>query len=152
MSQLKIECARRQLGTALYLYLRDFDPVSVHCLSNGGCELIEYQVEKVGAEPIMSHILKTQPHRTKKEVRTLQRQYWNAFKHALTRGGSEREDDNLLSSFTDLENDAALFVGWADYARATKMMPIEAQVQHMWWITLNPDKIDPRHPIAQCEY
>jgi hypothetical protein len=152
MSQFKIECARRQLGTALDLYLRDLDPVSVHCLANGGCELIEFQAKKAGAEPLMSHILTTQPHRTIEEVRTLQRQYWNAFKHALTHGGGEREDDDLLSRFTDLENDAALFVGWVDYGRATKTMPIEAQVHHMWWITLNPDKIDPKHPIDPSEY
>ena len=48
MSRLKIECARRQLGTALDLYLRDLDPVSVHCLANGGCELIQFHAAKAG--------------------------------------------------------------------------------------------------------
>jgi len=41
MSKLKIECARRQLGTALNLYLRNLDPGSVHCLANGRCELVQ---------------------------------------------------------------------------------------------------------------
>ena len=61
MSDLKIECARRQLGTALHLYLRDLDPVSVHCLANGGCELIEFYAKKAGAKPFVLHILETQP-------------------------------------------------------------------------------------------
>jgi hypothetical protein len=51
MSQLKIESARRQLGTALALYLSDHDPVSVHCLAGGGCEVIEFYAKKAGSEP-----------------------------------------------------------------------------------------------------
>jgi hypothetical protein len=149
MSRLKIECARRQLGTALDLYLRDRDPVSVHCLVNGGCELIEFYAKKAGAQPFVSHILQTQPHLDIKALRKVQRQYWNAFKHALERHGrAEREDHELLSSFTDEQNDAALFIGWFDYAQATKMMPIEAQVHQIWWIALHPDKLDPNHANA----
>jgi hypothetical protein len=151
MSQFKIECARRQLGTALDLYLRDLDPVSVHCLANGACELIEFYVKKAGAEPLVSHILQTQPHLDIEVIKRMQRKYWNAFKHATTRGGEERQDDELLSMFTDQENDAALFVGWVDYGRATKMMPIEAQIHHMWWITLNPDKVEPTYPMTEYD-
>ena len=112
MSQYKIECARRQLGTALDLYLRDLDPVSVHCLANGGCEVIEFYAEKAGAQPFVSHILQTQPHLDMKKIKTIQRQHWNAFKHAITRGGEERQDDDLLSKFTDVADDAVLFVRW----------------------------------------
>jgi hypothetical protein len=75
MSFLKIETARRQLGTALALYLQDKDPVSVHCLAGGGCELIEYFAKKAGGEPFTSHILKTWPDLNIKEVRRLQRQF-----------------------------------------------------------------------------
>ena len=62
VSDLKIESARRQLGTALTLFLRNVDPVSVHCLAGGGCELIEFYAKKGGAEPFTSHILETWPH------------------------------------------------------------------------------------------
>jgi hypothetical protein len=146
MSRLKIESARRQLGTALALYLDDRDPVSVHCLAGGGCELIEFYAKKAGAEPFTSHILKTQPDLDIRELRKLQRQYWTAFKHATHRhGGQERDDDKLLSRFSDEQNDAALFIGWYDYALATKTMPVEAQVQQAWYIALHPTKLDPRH-------
>jgi hypothetical protein len=30
---------------------QDHDPVSVHCLVGGGCELIDYYAKKAGAEP-----------------------------------------------------------------------------------------------------
>jgi hypothetical protein len=149
MSDLKIECARRQLGTALDLYLRDLDPVAVHCLANSGCELIEFYAEQAGAEPFVSHILKTQPNLNIQDVRRMQRQYWNAFKHAATRAGGreERQDDELLARFTDEVNDAALLVGWVDYNRATRTMPIEAQVHHVWYAMLHPEKLDPKHRV-----
>jgi len=57
----KIEIARRQLGTALALYLQDQDPVSVHCLAGGGCELIEYYAKEAGAKPLTSHIMEVMP-------------------------------------------------------------------------------------------
>jgi hypothetical protein len=149
MSDLKIECARRQLGTALHLYLRDLDPVSVHCLANGGSELIEFYAKKAGAKPFVLHILETQPKLDIKALRKAQRQYSNAFKHALERHGvKERDDDKLLSSFTDEQNDVALFIGWYDYEQATKKMPVEAQVHQLWWIALHPDKLDPNRANA----
>jgi len=94
----------------------------------------------------VSHILETRPDLDIKALKTVQRKYWNAFKHALERhGGDERDDDELLSSFTDEQNDVALFIGWYDYAQATKMMPVEAQVHQIWRIALHPDKLDPKH-------
>jgi hypothetical protein len=152
MSRIKIECARRQLGTALALYLRDRDPVSVHCLANGGCELIEFYAKKAGGKPFVSQILETQPKLDIKALRKVQREYWNAFKHAIERhSGEERDDDKLLSSFTDEQNDVTLFIGWYDYAQATKKMPIEAQVHQMWWIALHPDKLDPKRAGALAD-
>jgi hypothetical protein len=108
MSHLKIEAARRQLGHALDLFLQDRDPVSVHCLAGGGCELIEYHATKAGGEPFTSFMLKTNPDLDIKTIRKRQRQYWTAFKHATTHEGDERDDDHLLSRFTDENNDVAL--------------------------------------------
>lgn len=146
MSQLKIECARRQLGTALDLYLRDLDPVSVHCLANGGCEVIDFYAKKAGGEPYMSHVMKTYTKLKIEEVRKEQRKYWTAFKHA-TKGGKERRDDELLSMFTDEQNDTALFIGWFNYAQATRTMPIEAQIHQIWWMALHPEIVDPKNAI-----
>lgn len=126
---LKIEGARRQLGTALAFYLDDLDPVSVHCLAGGGCEVIEFYAEKSGGSPFKNHILETATDLDIEELRRLQRQYWNAFKHATRRKGKdwvERDDEELLSQFTDEQNDHALYIGWHDYAQSTKTMPIEA--------------------------
>jgi hypothetical protein len=146
MSKLKVASARRQLGTALSLYLQDLDPVSVHCLAGGGCELIEYYAKKAGAQPFASHILKTFPDMKISEVRRLQRQYWSAFKHATHQhSGEERDDHELLKRFTDSQNDHVLFIGWYDYAAAANAMPIEAQVHQIWYLALYPEKLAAEH-------
>ena len=146
--QLKIESARRQLGTALALYLADEDPVSVHCLAGGGCEVIEFYASKAGREPFVTHILSENSDFNITKLRNLQRQYWNAFKHATRKareGQVERDDETLLAGFNDEQNDVALFIGWTDYARATGTMPIEAQVHQAWYLAKNPSKLNPKH-------
>jgi hypothetical protein len=146
MSNLKIESARRQLGTATALYLQDHDPVSVHCLAGGGCELIEYYAKKVGAQPFTSYMLKSRPDLDIAKLRKIQRQYWNAFKHAThLRDEKERNDDELLLRFTDEQNDDVLFIGWYDYAQAVNAMPVEAQVHQAWYLALHPEKLDPKY-------
>src|SRR5262249_3815550 len=71
----KIEAARRQLGTALALYLKDSDPVSVLCLAGGGCEVIEHFAKKAGGKPFASHMLETHPHLDSAKLHQIQRQY-----------------------------------------------------------------------------
>lgn len=147
MSNLKIASARRQLGTALALYLQDLDPVSVHCLAGGGCELIEYYAKKAGAQPFTAHALKTFPELKIQGIRKLQREFWNAFKHATHQHtGEERSDDDLLMQFSDEQNDHALFIGWYDYVGATNVMPIEAQVHQAWYLAMHPDKLASQFP------
>ena len=86
-----------------------------------------------------------------KEIRRLQRQYWNAFKHATYQNDKEREDKDLLAKFSDLRNDHALFIGVYDYGLAVNAMPIEAQAHHIWYIALYPEKLDPKHSKERYE-
>src|SRR5262249_48898249 len=115
-------------------------------------ELIEHFVKKAGGQPFTSHMLKAFPHLDVGKLRRLQRQYWNAFKHAThQRSDRERDDDELLTRFTDVQNDHALFIGWYDYALATDQLPIEAQAHQVWYIALYPEKLDPKHSIERYE-
>src|SRR5262249_6891256 len=135
--------ARRQLGTALALFLEDSDPVSVHTLACAGCEIAEHLTRKAGEEPFSTHALLTFPDLDRGEIRRLQNQYWNAFKHAQTRGGIEREDRDLLERFEDEVNDHTLFIGWYDYMLAVRALPIEAQIFQVWYFALYPEKLNP---------
>ncbi len=137
----KIQVARSQLVTALDLFTRDKDPISVHCLSCGGGEVIEGLAEAKTEQVFATHILKTQPDMDRAKVRRLRNVYWNAFKHFSDRGGLPRDDEELLKDFNDTKNDAALFIGWYDYAILQKKMPVAAQVFQVWWYALNEDKV-----------
>jgi hypothetical protein len=138
----KTSVARRQLGTALALFLDDLDPVSVHTLACGGSEVAEHLTGKAGAEPFSVHVQATFPDLKLKEIRRLQNQYWNAFKHATTRDGEDRSDQNLLARFTDEHNDHTLFIGWYDYMLPVGSMPVEAQAFQTWYFALHPDKLN----------
>jgi hypothetical protein len=139
----KTEIARRQLGTALAMFLEDSDPVSVNTLACAGCEIAEHLTRKAGEEPFSTHALLTFPDLNIDKIRQLQNQYWNAFKHAQTRGGIEREDSELLERFGDGVNDHTLFVGWHDYMLAVGALPIEAQIFQAWYFALYPEKSNP---------
>jgi hypothetical protein len=74
-------------------------------------------------------------------VRRIRNQYWNAFKHATKRNGSDREDDDVFTAFSDEKNDHVLYLGWIDYFRATRSIPLEAQVFQVWYYAMYPEKL-----------
>src|SRR5471032_490296 len=137
----KIEVVRRQLGTALHLFIHDADPVSVHTLASAACEIAEHLPVKSGRAPFANHALATFPDLNIAKLHSIQRRHFNAFKHMTTRQGDERDDGALLDSFTDAHNDAALFIGWYDYLEACGNEPIAAQVFQAWFFALHPDKL-----------
>ena len=118
-----------------HLYLRDLDPVSVHCLANAGCELIKLYAKKLRGKAILSTAKRRHTDFTKLQLR-------RAFKHATEQGkpDTERDDDGLLNHFSYEKNDLALVIGWADYHLATGKIPIEAQVQQAWYFALHPER------------
>lgn len=139
----KLTVARAQLITALDLFVRDKDPIAVHCLACGGGEVIEGLAEAQNQEVFANHILKNQPNTDRKGIRGARNQYWNAFKHFSDRKSLARDDEELLDSFDDRQNDTALFIGWWDYMLLRRKLPVPAQVFQAWWYSLNEDKIEP---------
>jgi hypothetical protein len=151
MALNKVQIARRQLGTALALYLADQDPVSVHSLACAGAEIAETLTQKAGAEPFSTHVFATQPHITAKALKEMRNRYWNAFKHATRQNGDERKDGEDIANFTDEKNDAVLFIGWHDYMNATASLPIEAQAFTAWYFALHPGSLDPTFSAEDFE-
>ena len=39
-------------------------------------------------------------------------------------------------------NDPALFIGWWDYLKLAKRLPVAAQVFQVWWYALYEDKVE----------
>ena len=139
----KLDAARRQLGTALALFIADLDPVSVHCLACGGAELAQHLAKTAGGSAFFEHALATNPGLDQRSLSYLRNKYWNAFKHATTTDGRERADDILLADFSDEQNDHQLLIGWLDLSEAMGSMPIEAQVFQAWYFAMHPDKLTP---------
>jgi len=144
----KPEVARRQLGTALDMFLRDQDPVSVHSLAMAGGEIAEQLASNAGAEPFVSHVLRTFPDIDLKEIRTLQRKFSNAFKHATTRDGQDRQDAEIIKSFDPRINEDVLFIGWHDMMHSGLPAPIEAQAFVVWYFAKYPEKLNPAVDIS----
>src|SRR5262249_8407049 len=92
------------------LFLDDRDPVSVHVLACAGGEIAEHLTRKKDKQPFSSHALATFPDLDANKIRRLRNQIWNAFKHATTQKGKERDDRRLLKRFSDLQNDHALLL------------------------------------------
>ena len=139
----KAEVARRQLGTALDMFLRDQDPVSVHSLAMAGGEIAEQLARNAGAEPFVSHVLKTFPDMDMPKIRSLQRKYSNAFKHATTRNDQDRQDAEVIKSFDLKINEDTLFVVWHDMMHTGLPAPIEAQAFMVWYFAKYPEKLNP---------
>jgi hypothetical protein len=138
---VKEAIARRQLGTALSLFLADDDPVSVHCLACGGGEVASYLAHAAGEKTFDQHALEVHPEMEPKELTFLKNKYWNAMKHALKLNGQARNDDELMANFDDAHNDHVLFIGWHDYASAVGCLPIEAQAFQAWYFANFPEKL-----------
>jgi hypothetical protein len=150
-NNIKAAIARRQLGTALALFIADDDPVSVHCLACGGGEIAEYLAKAANEIPFSQHALDVHPEMEAKELAILRNKYWNAMKHALARDGKVRSDDELLSNFDDTHNDHVLFIGWYDYASAMGCLPIEAQAFQVWYFANFPEKLAAEFPASRFE-
>jgi hypothetical protein len=146
----KLDVARRQLGTALALFLDDSDPVSVHVLACGGGEIAEHLAEVHGGAPFRSHLLASNPGLDAKKLRGIRNRHWNAFKHATKHNGREREDSELIAAFSDTANDHHLFIGWYDYGAAAGRLPIEAQAFQVWYLALYPEKQSAHANHAHC--
>ena len=133
----KIEAARRQLGTALQLYLDQRDPVSVHSLACAGCALADGLAAERGLTPFRVLSLAQQPGMKDRDYFEIRNRIWNALKHHKARDGGARDDGELLSTLTDGDNRDRLFVGWLDYGSAAGKLPIEAQVFNTWFLALD---------------
>lgn len=144
-SETPIRIARHQLGTALSLFIRNKDPLSVQALACGGSEVIERIAQKAGVTTISTYLIGTTSFPDVKVLRKERNLYWNAIKHytRTDRNDPDRDDEKVMAGFTDKANDVVLFLGWWDYLAITKRLPVEAQVFQAWWYGVNDKAMYP---------
>ncbi|MES9898765.1 MAG: hypothetical protein ABW148_07060 [Sedimenticola sp.] len=131
----KIEAAQRQLVTAIELFFRNGDPVSIHSLATNAWEVIDALCTNYGVDSVSDdtrgHIVGS------KDLKFdyINSPYRNFFKH------SDRDPNSVLEGFNDEKNDSIIFLGVEDYIRLRKTSPIELQVYQLWYLALNTDKV-----------
>ena len=138
----KSEVVRRQLGTALALYLEDRDPVSIHVLTCAGAEIADNLSVQAGRK--FFRLFRTGEKGREisdNEYFSIRNTYYNAFKHDKKTGGKLRDDTEILNSFSPEENDARLFTAWFDYACAGFPHPAESHIFQAWYLALFPEKM-----------
>ncbi|MFZ1467793.1 MAG: hypothetical protein WAT09_02335 [Paracoccaceae bacterium] len=134
---LKLSVARAQLGTALSLFIRDEDPVSVHTLACSACELLADMAVVRGVKSVSLYVSQDY---TRQEIAGARGLYWNAFKHFFENDRkAERDDSSIKTRFSDETNDWVLFQGWSDLAQFGRPTPVEGQVLTLWFFAQYPE-------------
>jgi hypothetical protein len=147
----KTHVARRQLGVALALFLEDLDPIAIHVLACTGGEVAEYLAVKADGQPFNARALATFRNNTLREIRLARNRFWSSFRRATTYGDDDESYNNLMSGFSDLQNDHALLVGWYDLMLVSRKLPIEAQVFQSWYFALYPDQLGSEADASRYE-
>jgi hypothetical protein len=147
----RIHVTRRQLGAALALFLEDLDPIVVHVLACTAGEIAEYLAVKASGQPFSARALATFRNNSWRDIRRARNQFWSSFRYATTHDDDQEAYSNLMSGFSDLQNDHALLVGWYDLMLAVKKLPIEAQMFQSWYFALYPQKLGPEADVSRYE-
>lgn len=104
--------------------------------------MIEGVAETAGYSTLSTHILETHPDIEMGKIRALRNQHWNAIKHFYAHDRKrERDDHELMATFSDDQNDMPLFMGWFDYVQVTGKLPIPVQVFQVWWYAIHEEKL-----------
>jgi hypothetical protein len=131
----KSEAAQRQLVTAIELFFREADPVSIFTLASNAWEIIDSLCDNTGVDSISNeardHI--TTGHDLKYDL--INSRFRNFFKHA------DRDPESVLEGFSDSENDHMIFLAVEDYIRLNSKSPVELQVYQLWYLSINADKV-----------
>lgn len=138
---------RRLLGGATDLFLRDADPILVHCLASSALEHADLIAENFSNDSLKNHVMNTYPKMKQSEYKRLRNKNWTVIKHSHDRNGDEFDVGAKLAGFDDSSNDAVLFSGWHDFAKSGQALPIEAQALEAWFFNMYPGSVDP----AKCD-
>jgi hypothetical protein len=106
MDITKLDAAQSQLSTAIWLYLEDRDPVSVHTLATAAGEIIDHLCKHRGLKTMRHTLNEAIKSEKRKEVFDKMDEARNFFKHA-----SWKKPDQKLEGFTDDRNLFAILFG-----------------------------------------
>lgn len=126
----KLECAKRQLETAIKIYARFGDPVSIHTLASAAYSLLQNINTFRGGTPMMKdlHVIKPE---YKKMIRDKLNKHQNYFKHADNDPTGSIEFDPKIT-------EGVLFEACAKHFEFTNERTPYLQVFMTWFQLQNP--------------
>jgi hypothetical protein len=138
----KIDIAEAHIRTAVRLFFEDAHPVPVHTLACSAREIMTTLGGKLGVDTVLHDYARNRGVALDDAARKA-----NAFvgfmKHA------DRKPTAVLENFSDLDNDAILFLACHDFGRVTGGMPVEAQVFEPWYFATKVKKVSKGRPKWQ---
>ena len=126
----KITAAKYQLDTAIDLFFRDRDPVSIRTLLSSAWSVLYNLHCKQGLESSRDWMASCFPDHTPKEIGNILTHDWNFFKHA-------KEDAEDILAFDDSANQELLMFAVNDFAQLTKATTFIMEIYQLWFIAKN---------------
>ena len=130
--------AKRQLATAIRLLFSGRDTVSIYSLASNAWEVIDVLCQRAGVNSLSSQTRENVPQGRDLKRHFINSPYRNFFKHA------ESDPDEVLAPLPNSQTDAVIFLAVEDYLRLNGKSPVEFQVFQLWYIAMNPEKLDPK--------
>ena len=133
----KSSVARRQLATAIELLFDGRDTVSVYSLAANAWEVIDVLCANAKVSSFSMQARENVPDGRELKRDYINSPYRNFFKHA------DRDSESNLPPLPDSQVDGVLFMAVEDYIRLKQRSPYQFQVFQLWFVALNPTKLDP---------
>lgn len=127
----KLDAAKRQLDTAINLYFRDADPISIHTLTAAAHQILMDLSKPEGIKSFMKDTSIIRKGK-EKEFLALINEAENFFKHA-------DQDPHALLKFIPEQTEALLLDAVEMYMQLTKEMPEDMTVYRVWFLLNNPE-------------
>lgn len=134
LSVTKLDAARRQLVTAIRLFFKGGDPVSILTLAANAWEIIDTLCNRQGTDSFSNQTRENLPPGTDLMFDFINKPYRNFFKHA------DRDPDGVVVVQRGVVA-AIVFLAVEDYIRLNKRSPVEAQVFQLWYVAVFPEKL-----------
>lgn len=126
----KVQAAGRQIDAAIRMHFRQEDPLAVHTLAMAGFQVLRDLAQNRGLEHAVDSMI-----RPGKEAR-----FWGAvnaranfLKHA------DRDPQDILTSFPELENDPRLMIASSYYELLGNPLTVAMRVLWVWYGSIHPD-------------
>ena len=135
MDILKLEAAKRQLDTAIKLYFKDDDPVSIHTLTAAAHQILIDLAKPEGTKSILKdQILILIKKEYQSKYLSAINEAENFFKHA-------EKDPGALLKFNPEQTDFLLFDAVEMYMRLSKESTQDMSIYRAWFLLKHPDFI-----------